>query len=55
MTGFSESVVGQGALAWLEHIGWQPHNGAEIAPGEPVDEREGRFEGTGDWVGRTVW
>jgi len=40
MTGFSESVVEQAALAWLESEGWNVINGAEIAPGEPTAERE---------------
>jgi len=34
VTGFTESVVEQAALAWLESIGWVVRNGAEIAPGE---------------------
>ncbi|SMF63957.1 type I restriction enzyme, R subunit [Tistlia consotensis] len=38
--GVTESVVEQAALAWLESIGWQVVNGAEIAPGEPDAERE---------------
>ena len=37
---FGESVVEQAALAWLESIGWQVRNGAEIAPGEPAAERD---------------
>jgi type I restriction enzyme R subunit len=40
MTDFSESVVEQAALAWLESIGWQVRNGPEIAPGEPAAERD---------------
>ncbi|MDH3210485.1 MAG: HsdR family type I site-specific deoxyribonuclease, partial [Burkholderiaceae bacterium] len=40
MTAFSESVVEQAALAWLESAGWQVRSGAEIAPGEPVAERD---------------
>lgn len=40
MTTFSESVVEQAALAWLEGNGWQVRNGAEIAPGEPAAERD---------------
>ena len=40
MSTFSESVVEQAALAWLESIGWQVRNGAEIAPGEPAAERD---------------
>ena len=39
MTSFTESVVEQAALAWLESAGWQIRNGAEIAPGEPAAER----------------
>lgn len=31
---FTESIVEQAALAWLESVGWQVRNGAEIAPGE---------------------
>jgi type I restriction enzyme R subunit len=38
--GFSESVVEQATLAWLESVGWAIANGAEIAPGEPGAERE---------------
>jgi type I restriction enzyme, R subunit len=40
MTSFTESVVEQAALAWLESIGWQIRNGTEIAPGEPTAERD---------------
>jgi type I restriction enzyme R subunit len=36
---FTESVVEEAALAWLESAGWQARNGAEIAPGEPAAER----------------
>ena len=36
---FTESVVEQAALAWLESIGWTVRNGAEIAPGERAAER----------------
>ncbi|MDA8048589.1 MAG: type I restriction endonuclease subunit R [Rhodospirillales bacterium] len=38
--GFSESVVEQATLAWLESVGWAIVGGAEIAPGEPGAERE---------------
>jgi type I restriction enzyme R subunit len=38
--GVTESVVEEAALAWLESVGWQIRNGAEIAPGEPAAERE---------------
>ena len=37
---FTESVVEEAALAWLESAGWQVRNGAEIAPGEPAAERD---------------
>jgi type I restriction enzyme, R subunit len=40
VSGFTESVVEQAALAWLESAGWQVRNGAEIAPGEPGAERD---------------
>ena len=40
MSGFTESVVEQAALAWLESVGWVVRNGAEIAPGEPAAERD---------------
>ena len=30
---FTESVVEEAALAWLESIGWTVRNGADIAPG----------------------
>ena len=41
MSSFTESVVEQAALAWLESAGWRVRNGAEIAPGEPAAERDG--------------
>jgi type I restriction enzyme R subunit len=40
VTTFTESIVEQAALAWLEAIGWQVRKGAEIAPGEPAAERD---------------
>jgi type I restriction enzyme R subunit len=40
VTPFTESVVEQAALAWLEGAGWSVKNGAEIAPGEPGAERD---------------
>lgn len=39
MSGVTESVVEQAALAWLAGVGWEILNGAEIAPGEPAAER----------------
>ena len=37
--GFTESVVEQAALAWLESLGWRVTHGLEIAPGEAGAER----------------
>jgi type I restriction enzyme R subunit len=37
---FTESVVAQATLAWLESTGWSVRNGAAIAPGEPAAERD---------------
>ncbi len=37
---FSESVIEQAALAWLESMGYLILSGLEIAPGEPAAERE---------------
>jgi type I restriction enzyme R subunit len=36
---FTESIVEQAALAWLESLGWSAKNGPEIAPGEFSAER----------------
>jgi type I restriction enzyme R subunit len=36
---FTESVVEQAALAWLEGLGWSVKHGRDIAPGEPEAER----------------
>ena len=36
---FSESVVEDAALAWLERLGWTVKHGPGIAPGELVAER----------------
>ena len=36
---FSESVVEEAALAWLESTGWQVANGPDIAPDMPAAER----------------
>ena len=38
-TTFTESVVEDAALAWLEALGWTIKNGPEIAPGELAAER----------------
>lgn len=40
MNSFTESVVEQAALAWLESMGYQIVSGPEIAPGMPAAERE---------------
>ncbi len=40
MNSFTESVVEQAALAWLEALGYTILHGPEIAPGEPAAERE---------------
>ncbi len=36
---FSESVLEDAALAWLESPGWSVKHGPVIAPGEPAAER----------------
>ncbi len=38
MNSFTESIVEEAALAWLESIGWQIRSDTEIAPGEPAAE-----------------
>ena len=38
MTTFTESIVEQAALAWLEGLGWKIAHGPDIAPGEPAEE-----------------
>ncbi|MFP7756212.1 type I restriction endonuclease subunit R [Thermodesulfobacteriota bacterium B35] len=40
MDSFTESVVEQAALAWLEALDYTILSGPEIAPGEPAAERE---------------
>jgi type I restriction enzyme R subunit len=37
--GFSESVVEDAALAWLEALGYAVRHGPDIAAGEPAVER----------------
>lgn len=39
MSTFTESVVEDAALAWLEAIGWQVAHGPDIAPDMPAAER----------------
>lgn len=41
---FTESVVEDAALAWLESLGWAVKAGPEIAPGELFAERESYAE-----------
>ena len=38
--GFTESIVEDAALAWLEAQGYIIYSGIEIAPGEPSAERD---------------
>src|SRR5919108_4083395 len=37
--GFTESVIEEAALTWLERLGWTVKHGPEIAPGELAAER----------------
>lgn len=39
MTAFTESVVEDATLAWLEVLGYTVKHGPEIAAGEPAAER----------------
>ena len=39
MSGVTESVVEQAALAWLESAGWTIAHGPDIAPDMPAAER----------------
>ena len=39
VTGFTESVVEEATLAWLEALGYEILHGPEIAVGEPAAER----------------
>lgn len=39
MTAFTESIVEQAALAWLESLGWPVTHGLEIASGGSTTER----------------
>jgi type I restriction enzyme R subunit len=39
VSAFTESVVEQAALAWLESLGWSVKHGLQIAPGEAEAER----------------
>src|SRR2546428_8141507 len=50
MPRFTESVVEEAALAWLESAGWQIAHGPDIAPDMPAAERRG--DGGGGLGGR---
>ena len=39
MTNFTESIVEEAALAWLESLGYAIKHGPEIAPSELLSER----------------
>ena len=39
MNPFSEPVVEEAAITWLESLGWTVKHGPEIAPGELAAER----------------
>ena len=39
MSGFTESIVEQATLAWLEALGYAVVAGPSIGPGEPAEER----------------
>lgn len=41
--GFTESVVEDAALGWLESLGYAVLHGPDIATGEPSAERSDRF------------
>jgi type I restriction enzyme R subunit len=38
MPAFTESIVEEAALTWLERLGWTVKHGPEIAPGELAAE-----------------
>ena len=44
MSGFTESVVEEAALAWLEGLGYTILHGPEIAPGEPFADPYARMK-----------
>jgi hypothetical protein len=44
MSSFTESVVEEAALAWLESIGWRVAHGPDIAPDMPAAERRDYVE-----------
>ncbi len=40
MKSFTESVVEQAALAWLESAGWSVRHGVEVPPPKPAADRD---------------
>jgi type I restriction enzyme R subunit len=40
MNAFTESVVEDAVLSWLESLGWSVAHGPDIAPGEPAAAAE---------------
>lgn len=48
MSAFTEFVVEESALAWLEASGWKISHGLEIAPDMPAAERA-------DYAARSSW
>lgn len=51
MPAFTESVVEDAALAWLESLSYAIKHGLEIPPGEPAAERQDY----GRWCWKTVY
>jgi type I restriction enzyme, R subunit len=43
MTAFTESVVEEAALAWLEALGYTVLHGLEIAIGEPAERSDPNY------------
>ncbi len=44
MESFTESVVEDAALAWLESLGWGVRHGPDIAPGSLFAERAAGYK-----------
>jgi type I restriction enzyme R subunit len=40
MTSFTESIVEEAALAWLESLGWTVHNGSDMLPGTAAERAD---------------
>ena len=49
MTAFTESIIEQAALAWLENMEYTILSGLEIAPGEVQAERENYGQVVLEW------